>query len=153
MTKKILSENMDKLENVAQALLVYETLDAEEFVKAIEGTLPLDVDLNEVEEAKKREAGAIDYKADFVEVKDETTEEENSKVAEVVEENNDDASDEVEEAKKREAGAIDYKADFVEVKDETTEEENSKVAEVVEENNDDASDKVEEKEENTSDEE
>lgn len=53
MTKKILSENMDKLENVAQALLVYETLDAEEFVKAIEGTLPLDVDLNEVEEAKK----------------------------------------------------------------------------------------------------
>ena len=49
MTKKILSENMDKLENVAQALLVYETLDAEEFVKAIDGTLPLDVDLNEVE--------------------------------------------------------------------------------------------------------
>lgn len=97
MTKKILSENMDKLENVAQALLVYETLDAEEFVKAIEGTLPLDVDLDEVEEAKKREAGVIDYEADFVEVKDETTEEEKSIDTEVVEENNDDNSDKVEE--------------------------------------------------------
>lgn len=74
MTKKILSENMDKLENVAQALLVYETLDAEEFVKAIDGNLPLDVDLNEVEEAKKREAGVVDYEKDFVEVKEESTE-------------------------------------------------------------------------------
>ncbi len=41
MTKKILSENMDKLENVAQALLVYETLDEEEFNKAIDGKLNL----------------------------------------------------------------------------------------------------------------
>ena len=34
-TKKILQDNMDRLEYVAKALLVYETLDADQFLKAI----------------------------------------------------------------------------------------------------------------------
>ena len=42
-TKKILQDNMDKLEYVAKALLVYETLDAEQFTKAFNKELPLDV--------------------------------------------------------------------------------------------------------------
>lgn len=42
-TKKLLQDNMDKLEYVAQALLVYETLDAEQFIKAFNKELPLDV--------------------------------------------------------------------------------------------------------------
>ena len=42
-TKKILQDNMDRLEYVAKALLVYETLDAEQFLKAYNKELPLDV--------------------------------------------------------------------------------------------------------------
>jgi len=42
-TKKILQDNMDRLEYVAKALLVYETLDAEQFVKAFNKELPLEV--------------------------------------------------------------------------------------------------------------
>ena len=42
-TKKILKDNMDRLEYVAKALLVYETLDAEQFVKAFNKELPLEV--------------------------------------------------------------------------------------------------------------
>ena len=42
-TKKILQDNMDRLEYVAKALLVYETLDAEQFLKAFNKELPLDV--------------------------------------------------------------------------------------------------------------
>ena len=42
-TKKILQENMDKLQYVAKALLVYETLDAEQFIKAFNKELSLDV--------------------------------------------------------------------------------------------------------------
>ena len=42
-TKKILKDNMDRLEYVAKALLVYETLDAEQFVKAFNKDLPLEV--------------------------------------------------------------------------------------------------------------
>ena len=42
-TKKILQDNMDRLEYVAKALLVYETLDAEQFLKACNKELPLDV--------------------------------------------------------------------------------------------------------------
>ena len=44
-TRSILQENMDRLEYVAQALLIYETLDAEQFVKAFNKELPL----NEIE--------------------------------------------------------------------------------------------------------
>ena len=42
-TKKILQDNMDRLEYVAKALLVYETLDAEQFLKAFNKELQLDV--------------------------------------------------------------------------------------------------------------
>ena len=42
-TKKILQDNMDRLEYVAKALLVYETRDAEQFLKAFNIELPLDV--------------------------------------------------------------------------------------------------------------
>ena len=42
-TKKILQDNMDRLEYVAKELLVYETLDAEQFLKAFNKELPLDV--------------------------------------------------------------------------------------------------------------
>ena len=42
-TKKILQDNMDRLEYVAKALLVYETLDAEQYLKAFNKELPLDV--------------------------------------------------------------------------------------------------------------
>ncbi len=41
-TKKILQDNMDRLQYVAQALLIYETLDAEQFVKAFNKELPLE---------------------------------------------------------------------------------------------------------------
>ncbi|SHH47738.1 ATP-dependent zinc metalloprotease FtsH [Tepidibacter thalassicus] len=42
MTKKLLSENIDKLHYVAKALLKYETLDSEQFKKAFNKELPLD---------------------------------------------------------------------------------------------------------------
>ena len=42
-TKKILQDNMDRLDYVAKSLLVYETLDAEQFLKAFNKELPLDV--------------------------------------------------------------------------------------------------------------
>ena len=42
-TKKILQDNMDRLEYVAKALLVYETLDADQFLKAFNKELPLDI--------------------------------------------------------------------------------------------------------------
>ena len=42
-TKKLLQDNMDSLEYVAQALLIYETLDADQFIKAFNKELPLDV--------------------------------------------------------------------------------------------------------------
>ena len=42
-TKKMLQDNMGRLEYVAKALLVYETLDAEQFLKAFNKELPLDV--------------------------------------------------------------------------------------------------------------
>lgn len=42
-TKKILQDNMDRLEYVAKALLVYETLDADQFLKAFNKELSLDV--------------------------------------------------------------------------------------------------------------
>lgn len=42
-TKKILQDNMDRLQYVAKALLVYETLDADQFLKAFNKELPLEV--------------------------------------------------------------------------------------------------------------
>ena len=42
-TKQILQDNMDRLEYVAKALLVYETLDADQFLKAFNKELPLEI--------------------------------------------------------------------------------------------------------------
>ena len=42
-TKKILQDNMDRLQYVAKALLVYETLDADQFIKAFNKELSLEV--------------------------------------------------------------------------------------------------------------
>lgn len=52
-TKKILQDNMDRLEYVAKALLVYETLDADQFLKAFNKELSLDV-LNTKKETLSR---------------------------------------------------------------------------------------------------
>jgi cell division protease FtsH len=43
-TKQLLKDNMDRLEYVAQALLVHETLDAEQFIKAFNKELIIDND-------------------------------------------------------------------------------------------------------------
>ncbi|GAA3641377.1 ATP-dependent zinc metalloprotease FtsH [Asaccharospora irregularis] len=43
LTRQKLEENIDSLEYVAQALLVHETLDAEQFVKAFNKELPLEI--------------------------------------------------------------------------------------------------------------
>lgn len=40
--KRILEENMDRLDYVAQGLLIYETLDSEQFIKAFNKELPLE---------------------------------------------------------------------------------------------------------------
>ncbi|HSQ88493.1 ATP-dependent zinc metalloprotease FtsH [Romboutsia sp.] len=63
-TKKLLEDNMDKLEYIAQALLVYETLDANQFIKAFNKELSLDVI-----DDKKEDASAItlDKKEDLSE--------------------------------------------------------------------------------------
>lgn len=44
--RHILQENMSKLDYVAKALLVYETLDSDQFIKAFNEELSLDVDMN-----------------------------------------------------------------------------------------------------------
>lgn len=45
--RKLLQENIDCLHNVAQALMVYETLDSEQFKKAFNGELDLNEDVEE----------------------------------------------------------------------------------------------------------
>lgn len=60
-TKKILQDNMDRLEYVAKALLVYETLDAEQFLKAFNKELPLDV-LETKKDDEKNNSEAIEKK-------------------------------------------------------------------------------------------
>lgn len=45
--RKLLQENIDRLHNVAQALMVYETLDSEQFKKAFNGELDLNEDIEE----------------------------------------------------------------------------------------------------------
>ena len=42
-----MQENIDRLHNVAQALMVYETLDSEQFKKAFNGELDLNEDVEE----------------------------------------------------------------------------------------------------------
>ena len=70
-TKKILQDNMDRLEYVAKALLVYETLDAEQFLKAFNKELPLDVletkkddETNNSEEIEKKETLSRELQSD-----------------------------------------------------------------------------------------
>ncbi|MGM9544881.1 MAG: ATP-dependent zinc metalloprotease FtsH [Romboutsia timonensis] len=60
-TKKILQDNMDRLEYVAKALLVYETLDAEQFLKAFNKELPLDV-LETKKDDKTNNSEAVEKK-------------------------------------------------------------------------------------------
>jgi len=62
-TKKILQDNMDRLQYVAKALLVYETLDADQFLKAFNKELPLEVleteksnQTNNIEVVEKKES-------------------------------------------------------------------------------------------------
>jgi len=45
--RKLLQENIDRLHNVAQALMMYETLDSEQFKKAFNGELDLNEDVEE----------------------------------------------------------------------------------------------------------
>ena len=70
-TKKILQDNMDRLEYVAKALLVYETLDAEQFLKAFNKELPLDVletkkddETNNSEAVEKKETSSRESQSD-----------------------------------------------------------------------------------------
>ena len=70
-TKKILQDNMDRLEYVAKALLVYETLDAEQFLKAFNKELPLDVletkkddETNNSEAVEKKETLSRELQSD-----------------------------------------------------------------------------------------
>ena len=71
-TKKILQDNMDRLEYVAKALLVYETLDAEQFLKAFNKELPLDVletkqddKINNSEVVEKKETLSRELQSDM----------------------------------------------------------------------------------------
>ncbi|MGL5315259.1 MAG: ATP-dependent zinc metalloprotease FtsH [Peptostreptococcaceae bacterium] len=81
-TRRLLEENMDKLEYVAKALLVYETLDADQFIKAFNKELPLDVVIDkkdhnaitlDVEETVDESESNVESKDEVV-VKDETIE-------------------------------------------------------------------------------
>ena len=70
-TKKILQDNMDRLEYVAKALLVYETLDAEQFLKAFNKELTLDVletkkddETNNSEAVEKKETLSRELQSD-----------------------------------------------------------------------------------------
>ena len=71
-TKKILQDNMDRLEYVAKALLVYETLDADQFLKAFNKELPLDIletkkddRINNSEVAEKKETLSRELQSDI----------------------------------------------------------------------------------------
>ena len=60
---QLLSDNIDKLENVTQALLVYETLDANQFKLAYEGKLSLDIDKeNKIEKSENKDIKNEDIK-------------------------------------------------------------------------------------------
>lgn len=71
-TKKILQDNMDRLEYVAKALLVYETLDADQFLKAFNKELSLDVlntkkddKVNTIEVVEKKETLSRSLQSDI----------------------------------------------------------------------------------------
>ncbi|EOE7119529.1 ATP-dependent zinc metalloprotease FtsH [Clostridioides difficile] len=77
-TRSILQENMDRLEYVAQALLIYETLDAEQFVKAFNKELPL----NEIENAVTEENSSKEVEEQLT-IKLEKDEEERNNVIDI----------------------------------------------------------------------
>ncbi len=77
-TRSILQENMDRLEYVAQALLIYETLDAEQFVKAFNKELPL----NEIENAVTEENSSKEIEEQLT-IKLEKDEEERDNVIDI----------------------------------------------------------------------
>ncbi|EQH92309.1 ATP-dependent zinc metalloprotease FtsH [Clostridioides difficile] len=77
-TRSILQENMDRLEDVAQALLIYETLDAEQFVKAFNKELPL----NEIENAVTEENSSKEVEEQLT-IKLEKDEEERNNVIDI----------------------------------------------------------------------
>ena len=77
-TRSILQENMDRLEYVAQALLIYETLDAEQFVKAFNKELPL----NEIENAVTEENSSKEVEEQLT-IKLEKDEEERNTVIDI----------------------------------------------------------------------
>lgn len=83
-TKKLLQDNMDRLEYVAQALLIYETLDAEQFIKAFNKELPLE---RKSEDAVTEETTDVNEVADTEQVTDKENEE--SKIELPTEVNND----------------------------------------------------------------
>ncbi|WP_315168478.1 ATP-dependent zinc metalloprotease FtsH [Metaclostridioides mangenotii] len=79
MTKKILLDNMDRLEYVAKALLLYETLDADQFLKAFNKELSLGsgeeattVETSDVENLKEenKSKNVIEFKKSDESVKD-----------------------------------------------------------------------------------
>ena len=58
--KRILQENMSKLDYVAKALLVYETLDADQFIKAFNEELSLDINTTKDNVYSNKEEAATD---------------------------------------------------------------------------------------------
>lgn len=83
-TKKLLQDNMDRLEYVAQALLIHETLDAEQFIKAFNKELPLE---RKAEDAVTEETVDENEVSDIEQVTD--TENKDSKIELPTEVNND----------------------------------------------------------------
>ncbi|HGM3508628.1 ATP-dependent zinc metalloprotease FtsH [Clostridioides sp. ZZV15-6383] len=77
-TRSILQENMDRLEYVAQALLIYETLDAKQFVKAFNKELPL----NDIENAITEENSPKEIEEQLT-IKLEKNEEERNNVIDI----------------------------------------------------------------------
>lgn len=61
MTMKLLSENTDKLELVARALLKYETLDANQFKLAYNGELDLSEEVEEIKSEEERNQETSDH--------------------------------------------------------------------------------------------
>lgn len=66
-TRKLISENMDKLENVAKALLEYETLNEKEFVQAFNGELKSKEKEENTENISEEKSESVENVSDVVE--------------------------------------------------------------------------------------
>lgn len=62
--RKLLQENIDRLHNVAKALMVYETLDAEQFKQAFDGKLLLEDPVVEKADVSTDDEKSVDVNAD-----------------------------------------------------------------------------------------